>query len=416
MIGSFSVGWRQVAVCFLLLASASMITSTYGVIAGPLAKEFQPSRMVLMLAMTVFSAVCGVLSPVLGNLMDRSSLRRLMLLGAVLLGAGYLALSYATAFEHVLIAFGLLLAPASVLLGPMAVTVLLSRWFVKRRGLAMGVALAGIAMGGVAFPPLVQSLLDGQDWRDAMRVFAAILLVLTVPMALLVTDSPADKGLNPDGAAASPDNAGEGKRSPSVSIGTILADPAFWLIALLFAIVLSGMTGMVTNLVPLATDTGIAPADAALLISIFAGSGFVAKLAFAATADRLPLRVLTYLGFAGFAAGMAILSQAAAGYWIIALGVGLTGLCGGLMMPLKSLLVPRIFGQHVVGRAMGLISMVSLCTLLATPPLFGLVFDLTGSYTGVLLTFAVLAATAVLLVPYIRMHPRAPEPERALAA
>lgn len=149
----FAIGWRQVAASFVMLAVIAMITSSYSVIAVPLAREFQPSRMVLMLAITVVSVVSGVLGPVLGTLMDRASLKRLMLLGSVMLAAGYAALSYATAFTQVLVIFGVLIAPANVLMGPVAVTVLLSRWFVSRRGTAIGIALAGIGMGGVVFPP-----------------------------------------------------------------------------------------------------------------------------------------------------------------------------------------------------------------------------------------------------------------------
>ncbi len=112
------------------------------------------------------------------------------------------------------------------------------------------------------------------------------------------------------------------------------------------------------------------------------------------------------LAFGGFAAGMGLLSQASAGFIVIAAGVGIAGFFGGLMVPLKSLLVPRVFGLGVVGRAMGLLSTVTLCVSLTTPPLFGLMFDLTGSYSLICLIFAVLTAVALLAVPYIRMGPR----------
>ena len=143
-------------------------------------------------------------------------------------------------------------------------------------------------------------------------------------------------------------------------------DPAFWLAAAIFSIVLSGMAGMITNLAPVAIDQGIKPRDAALLISVYGACGFTAKLTFAAVADRLSPRTLMFISLTGFAIGMACLTQAAAGYWMIALGVGLIGLFGGFMVPLQSLLVPRIFGQRVVGRAMGLISMVMLVALLSS--------------------------------------------------
>jgi MFS family permease len=402
----FAIGWRQVAASFVMLAVIAMITSSYSVIAVPLAREFQPSRMVLMLAITVVSVVSGVLGPVLGTLMDGASLKRLMLLGSVMLAAGYAALSYATAFGHVLVIFGVLIAPANVLMGPVAVTVLLSRWFVKRRGTAIGIALAGIGMGGVVFPPFIQWLLDNYDWHVAMRLFAGLVLVVTVSAAALVVNAPAERGLSPDGAETDVEAVSQGAKPPKVSVATILGDPAFWLLGLLVAIVISGMKGVITNLAPLAIDEGIIASDAALLISLYSGAGFLSKLGFAALADKIGPRVLTIVGFAGFAAGMACLSQASAGYATIAGGSMMIGFFGGLMVPLKSFLVPRIFGRQAVGRAMGLMSTVSLCASLATPPVFGLMFDLTGSYSAINLIFAGLAAAAILAVPYIRMHPR----------
>jgi len=413
MAAKFIVGWRQVASSFVLLAAIAMITSSYSVLAVPLAQEFQPSRMVLMLAITVVSVVSGVLAPVLGSLMDRFSMRQLMLLGSLLMASGYASLTYANSFAQVLVIFGVLIAPSNVLLGPVAVTVLLSRWFTKRRGTAIGIAIAGVSMGGVVFPPLIQWLLDSYQWRDAIRIFAVILLVITGPAAALVADSPADKGLFPDGGDCDPEGSGAELEAPRASMVTILSDPAFWMLGILFAIVLSGMKGVVTNLAPLAIDEGIDPVAAALLISLYSGCGFVSKLGFAATADRIGPRTLTLIGFAGFAAGMACLSQAGAGFWAIALGVSMVGMFGGLFVPLKSLLAPRIFGRRVVGRAMGLLGTVSLCASLATPPLFGLMFDLTGSYSAISLVFAVLAGVAILAVPYIRMHPREAAPVMA---
>jgi len=411
MTTNFGIGWRQVGACFWLLAADAFIASAYSVVAVPLGHEFHPSRMVLMLTMTVMAAVSGVLSPLLGSLMDRTSMRRIMLLGALLLAAGYVALSFATSFTQVLAIFGLLVAPANVLIGPVAATVLLSRWFVKRRGTALGIAISGIAMGSVIYPPVIQWLLDHHDWRDAFRLFALILLFCTVPAAALVVNSPADRGLHPDGANAHPIVTRLGGEASLVSVRAILSDPAFWLGAAIFAVVLSGLKGMVTNLAPLAIDRGIKPSDAALLISIYGGCGFIAKLAFAAVADKLNPRTLMFISLTGFATGMACLTQAAAGYWAIALGVGLAGLFGGLMVPMQSLLMPRIFGQRVVGKAMGLLSMITLCALLSTPPLFGRIYDVTGSYSAIFVTFVALAVGVMLTVPYMRLHPRADAPE-----
>ena len=89
MTGSFAVGWRQVAAAFLLMGTMAMIASSYSVLAVPFAREFGEPRAVLLLAMTALSLVSGALSPFLGSLMDRISLRLVMLAGSLLLAAGY---------------------------------------------------------------------------------------------------------------------------------------------------------------------------------------------------------------------------------------------------------------------------------------------------------------------------------------
>ncbi|WP_285017001.1 MFS transporter [Novosphingobium sp. fls2-241-R2A-195] len=406
MAASFGLGWRQVAVGFMLLAATGMVAATYSIVAVPLAREFRPSRTVLMLAMTVMSGTSAVLAPLLGMVMDRFPLRRLMVAGGVLLASGYVAISLATSFMHVLVVFAVLIAPANVLTGPVAITVLLSRWFAQKRGRAVGIAIAGISAGGFVFPLVLSGLMAAFEWRVALRALAVVLLLWMIPMALLVVDRPSDRGLNPDGAQEPPPQAREELARAPISARAILTDPAFWMIALTVSIVTAGMKGMVTNLAPLAIDTGATAAQAAPLISIYAACAFVAKLGFAALADKVGPRALMLCALGGFAAGMACMTQAHAGYEVIALGVAVTGLFGGMMVPAESYLAPRIFGQRGVGRAMGLLSGAILLAMLATPPLYGLIYDLTGSYTGMFWAFAGIALLALLWVPMLRLHPR----------
>lgn len=407
MAAGFGIGWRQVGASLALMAACAMITSAYSVIAVPLSEEFHPTRMVLMLAMTILSLVAALISPLFGGLMDKVSLRLLMGCGAVLVVAGYVALSFTTSFTQVLVVFAVFLAPANVLLGPMSATVLLSRWFVKRRGTALGIAISGVALGGFVYPPVMQLLLEHYHWREALRLLALILALTTFPAALLVVNRPSDKGLHAD-AAGPPESQDAAAGAAPFSARALLADPSLWILVAIFGVVMSGMVGMVTNLVPLALDEGIVPTAAALLISIYAGCGFIAKLVFAAVADRFNPRHLIFISLIGFATGMACVIGAEAGYAMIALGVGLIGLFGGVMTPLQSFLVPRIFGQHVVGRVSGILGLFVLCALLATPPIFGLIFDLTGNYDAIFMAFVGLVALTMLTVPYLRLHPWEP--------
>jgi MFS family permease len=416
MPASFAVGWRQVGSCFLLLSASGMVASTYSLVAVPLAQEFQPSRMVLMLSMTVMAAATAVLMPLIGNLMDRISVRKLMVLGGILLSSGYAAISLATEFWQVLVIFGVLVAPANVLIGPVAVTVLIARWFSELRGRATGFAIAGIAAGGFVFPMIIQGLLDANDWRIALRMLAVLLVFWTVPAALSVIDHPSQRGLHPDGAAQPSERTRVEQAQEPISSREVLTDPAFWMIAATVAIVTAGMKGMVTNLAQLALDNGIDGTTAATLVSIFAGCGFISKMVFAVLADRVGPRALMFVALGGFALGIGLLTQAHGGYWAIALGVACIGLFGGLMVPIESFIAPRVFGQRAVGRAMGLLSGVILIALLMTPPLFGLISDLTGSYSGIYWAFSGLALVALLWVPAIRLHPRDRTSPRAVPA
>ena len=145
----FGAGWRQVGASLVVMSACAMVTGVYGIIAVPLAREFEPSRMVLMLAVTTIMLVAAGISPIVGAIMDRISLRLVMMTGVLLVGVGYAALSLVTAFWQVLLVYGLLMAPASVLCGTMAMMVLLSRWFVRRRGAAVGVAASGLSHRGL---------------------------------------------------------------------------------------------------------------------------------------------------------------------------------------------------------------------------------------------------------------------------
>ena len=409
MNSGFGVGWRQVAACLAMMAAAAMVTSGYSVIAVPLGAEFHPSRMVLMLTMTIMSLVAGLTSPLFGSLMDRISVRLLLGVGTALIVAGYVALSFATSFTQVLVIFALFMAPVNILLGPMSATVLLSRWFVKRRGTALGIDISGVALGGFVYPPVTQLLLDHFHWREALRLLALILALTTVPAVLAVVDHPSQRGLHPDGAESGEEGKRDEAETAVFSARELIGDPAFWILGAVCAVIMSGMLGMVTNLMPLAIDQGVSATAAALLISVYAGGGFIAKLGFAAIADRLNPRTLIFLSLTGFASGMACMIGAELGYAMIFLGVGLIGLFGGIMVPMQGLLIPRIFGQKVVGRVSGTLNLLVLSALLATPPIFGLIFDLTGNYDAIFVTFVGLAVGTMLLVPYLRLHPKVAE-------
>jgi predicted MFS family arabinose efflux permease len=401
-------GWWQVAVAMIAQASSSgAVFTAFSVIAVPLQGAFQSSRTLLMSAVTMTFLVIGVVNPFLGAAMDRYSLRTLMLIGAAFLVLGFFSLSFTASMIQVVVVYAVFMAIPNVLLGPLAASTLLSRWFSRCRGLVMGLAASGTAIGGLLLPPLLQWLFNAFEWRTALRLFSAILLLIVVPVVTLLTiNRPADRNLYPDGDAHPPADAAVNHFAQFSSTAGVLRDRNFWFIAVVVGLVFAGATGLSTSLLPLILDKGISADKGALLLSIFAVGNFAGKMLFAAVGDRVKLRL---------ALATAILLQAfsvfgflrADTYPLLVVASLLLGLGLGGLLPLWTFLLSRAFGALSIGRVMGLMSVVLTVFNLASPMLFGLAFDKAGNYSPALIGHIVALCIAMLLLPQIRTQPTA---------
>jgi MFS family permease len=400
-------GWWQVGACMLLQGiNVGTIVLAFSILVVPIGQAFEASRTSLMLAMTVQVLISGAMAPLLGPAIDRYSLRNLALAGSALLVLGFLALSFARSITHVIAIYGLFMAPANVLLGPVVASALLSRWFVRRRGLAMGIAATGISLGGLIFPPVIQGLIDAFEWRSALRLLSVVIFCGTTPVIFfVVTNTPADRKLRPDNDLQLDSVREEAAGVQFGSTGAILKDPSFWLITIAMGVIFCGNRGVIANLAPLAIDLGTRPDRAALLVSVFSIGALTGKMMFAASADRLDPRLVMGVALFIYALGL-LCFWYGAGYPILTIGALLLGLAVGGILPLQAFLLARAFGSQNIGRAMGLMIFVFAPFQLMMPLFFGWIFDETGSYDNALLLFATLSMAAILLPPLIRTQPR----------
>jgi MFS family permease len=374
--------------------------AAYSVIAVALNATFHPSRMVLMLSVTVLIGVGGLLGPFLGRSMDRGSLRRLMLLGVFLSAAGFLALSFTQSMTQVLIVYASLIAVACTLLGPISTNALLARWFSKRRGRAMGIAALGGSLGGFVFPPLIQGLIGEFGWRPGLQILAGIVFVLLAPVIyFFAVNRPSDLGLQPDGDSA-PAVASR-PQAARLTTRDLVRDPTFWLIAIATGLPFASSSGLTANLVQLVIAKGISATQGAFLLSATSIGSVVGKTLFAGLADRIDLRFGLAFCLIGFAVAM-LSFWYAPGYSLLVPASLLMGILIGVIAPLWGLLLARAFGAENLGLVMGVISMVKMPLTLAAAPFFGWVFDKTGSYDDALLIAAGLCLAALVSLPRIR--------------
>jgi MFS family permease len=397
----FGWGWTQVFVAFLIqgIGSGSLMYA-YSVVVVPFADTFAPSRMTLMLGMTFMILGSGLLSPWLGVAIDRKPLR-LLLGGAILaVATGFLLLSLTTAIWQMPAVYLLCMSFGLVLLGPLAASTLVSRWFLRRRGLALGIAAMGTSFGGFLFPPLIQWLVDTLEWRAAFRVLAVVIAALVLPVWLLTVDRPGDKGLHPDGLREAPGAAGEAGDLVFSSTNAIIRNRSFWVVAAIVSVLFAAFTATLGNLVPFALDAGVSADRGALLISNIALMAIPGTLIFGWLADRMDVRMALAMVIAVVAGGLACLFGEPS-YARMVAGSLLVGLGGGGMIPVWSALLAGVFGPANYGRVMGLMNPVLMPFNLLAPPLAGWVQDVAGSYHWAFVLFAGLMLASLALVPLI---------------
>ncbi len=393
-VSSFK-GWHQVAATMLLQAVATgSVFISFSVLAKAYGEEFHPDRSVLMMALTAVIIANGVLGPILGRALEKFSIKRLMIFGVAMLGAGFLLVSQAQAMLHVIIIYLLFMSFATTLGGPIAGAALLSRWFTKRRGLAMSLSAAGAAVGGLLAPPILQWLIEDMGWRQALGLYGVIVMFITVPIiALFIIDRPELVGQSPDGEPSV--QKASAQHLPTLGWSYYVKDRNFWFLSLTLGILFASSMGVASNLIQSVAEKGISATQGAYLLSVYSTLNFVGKMLSGALADKFSPRQIFSVIIIVFTCAVIGLGHASQYVYLIVACL-FFGLSQGAIVPLWSVLIARLYGPERVGSSMGMMSTVITPFNFMAPPLFGLSYDVTGSYYA-----AYLACIALLVVAYV---------------
>lgn len=389
-------GWVLVGVLLVLqMVGIGTINYSYSLIVLPFQTEFNASRMAMMLGITIMPLASAIMSPFLGRAIDRHSLRFFVLIAAVLLPLGFLLLSMITAMWQVPLIYGVCMAYATLMLGPLGSSTLLSRWFQQRLAFALGIAAIGTSIGGFVFPPLLSWLTEHYGWRDALRIMAAVIAAMTVPAAALIVNRPSDRGLNAFGATDGDDVALASNEPPHV-----LGDRNFWLVAGTLGSLFATYGAILANLGPFAVESGISRDHAALLIALVAVAGIIGKIGFGFVSDRIDLRIglgtavaLVIMGLSCFIAG---------GSTLVVVGCASIGLAAGGMLPVWGAMLAWLFGVEHYGRVMGMMNLSIVPLSVLGPLVTGILRDASGDYRSAFMLFLGLLTVGLLLVCGVR--------------
>ncbi len=400
-------GYWIVGITFLcLLVSMGCGSFVYSLFVQPLQESMAWSRGEIMAGYTVFFVTMGMVSPLVGRVVDAHGARRVMPFGALLMGLGFALLSMMHDLYLLYLAYALVgLGAGGFSSVPSSAVV--SNWFRKRRGTAIGVMSSGIGAGGVVMPPVVSHLLESVGWRDAYLTLAVIVWVAIIPLALLVVRTkPSELGLYPDGAREPPDEAAgaRGSSREGMPFRTAAGTIAFWLIALSFLMSSFGRMGGLQSQGPNLVDLGYSTAIAAAALSIIGFGSGVGKFIFGWLCDRMPARLAAATGMLLQAAGILIMlgitgDSPSVAIWAYSL---LLGLGAGSWLPTVSILTSGSFGLKHYGSIFGAINLLLNLGTATGPLVAGLMFDAMGTYRAAFIVCAALCLAAVPTVLLVR--------------
>lgn len=401
----FFYGWILVGVMLLLL-SVGWGTTVYmfSVVAGALYTEFQPTRLMLMTSSTGMMLMVGLSSPLLGKLLDRYPNRNILLFGAVSLGLGFISIALSPNIGLVVVSYILPIGLGMATLSTLTVSTLLARWFVRRRGLAIGIAALGTQFGGFLYPPIFAAAMEAYEWRLALGSLGMlIVLIMPVLIRLFIVDQPADKGLHPDGddapAAAEATNRAKPEK---LSLLSLFKQPNFVLVVLIVGAAVATNTVLLANLSLFATDLGEEAVRGAFLISLVALLGIFFSPFIGWLSDVIDIKLVTALITASLAVCCLIFSVANS-YPILMIAAFFMGVGGGGVFPLWASLVGKLYDTRVYGQVMGATTLVIALFTAAGPPFGGWVHDTTQSYRLLFLTLLVILGVMTLLITFIKV-------------
>jgi OFA family oxalate/formate antiporter-like MFS transporter len=380
----FFFGWYVVAASWVMLFLVSGVA--VGIFFKPILEEFGWDRATLSLVYTLALLLFAVVTPFLGIFIDRFGPRAMMFLCLVTQTLSSTVNGLAAGLWHIFV--GRFLYEIKALQGSQ---VMINRWFVRKRGLAQGIAATGMPIGALVLSPLTQYLILTWDWRMTMFFWAGITFIILLPLTLPVRNNPEEKGTGPDGDPIDRPPApevGASSGKPAVTPGRSLAEAArassFWFLLATQLFCGIGCGFMMTHIVIFATDVGYSEMIGATLLSVQGGLNLVGVLLTGHMSDRYARsRVLALTHFIrclSFVVIVIFMLVSGSPLWMLYVAVALFGFGWFTTSPLTSGLAADLFGNIRMGTIIGIVTSCHTVGMAVGSYAGGITFELTGSY------------------------------------
>ena len=344
----------------ILFLASSFFLHSRGIFFPYWMEDFNVARTEISLAitLTLFTGAC--LAPFMGWLIDRFPVRAITSIGSVWLATGYLLYQFVDGYYAFLATLLCFQSVGWVCVGPLTQTKLMVNWFERNRGMALGVAIMGISVAGVVMPTVATFFVESFGWQSTYSIYAGILLVVFVPMVLvMVRQAPADVGQFPDGDDAPSGLApAPGKATQGLAVyREFLGSKPFWSVVITFSLLNGVYSAMITHLPSyLTTERTFDMYDASTALGVAGFFAITGKIVFGWMMDHMRAKTTVLFGVASYFCSTLVFMLASDSYVLVLVAAGLFGLGFGGMVPVRSVLLSRIFGAAKFSRVNGLFS------------------------------------------------------------
>ena len=380
--GGIFYGWWIVVVCTLIMATFfTLLLSCISLFIVPITEDLGITRSAFGVFSTILMILGMILSPIAGKICATKNTRTIMS-AALLLGVvGYTCLSFVNNVG-LLYVLAVVIGLGSSFSTTVPIAIVLTRWFVKKRGTAMSITFAGSSIGAMLLSPLISSMIASSGWRMTFRFLGLGMLIVLVPLTFLIIRSkPSDKGLVPLGADEAP-AAEASKASPAVEVGIPLKElqkkPVFWIYVVAIFVMLLTM-GALYHMAPHVTGM-LGAAAAARFVSIFSLIAIFGKLLMGMVFDKWGVKAGILMGTVcmGLCFVFLLIARSFTMLLPVALFYGLGSSHATIFPPT---LTSRLFGTKYYGETFGFVNSFASLSMAVNNLVYAAAYDATGTYT-----------------------------------
>jgi MFS family permease len=384
-------GWIVVAVAFVTMGLGVNARTAFSLMFPPILDEFGWERGLTAGAFSVGFLVSTLFTPWMGEAMDRWGPRRVLGVGALAVGGGLALAPLVSEPWQLYVTLGVLVSGGTLVCGYTGHALFLPNWFVRKRGLAIGIAFSGVGVGSILMLPWIQVVIERSGWRAACYATAAIVVLTLVPLNLLQRRHPEDLGLQPDGDAA-PAEAGSPAHPTNVvdpawvsiewTLGRAARTARFWWIVIGFLGGLFAWYAVQVHQTKYLMEIGFAPELAAWALGLVGFGGIAGQIALGHLSDRIGREWVWSLACAGFVICYVTLlaMRTHPTPLLLYVMVGAQGLLGYGLAAVYGTIPAEIFSGKHYGKVFGTLSLASSTGAALGPWVAGALYDRSGTY------------------------------------